>query len=295
MRKVYGDSLITRGGWVDLDRIDAEVEALLEHDAAQAERFFMNRKIAQEGAAFDIEHVKTLIKPRKLTEGSVICLGVDGARHEDSLAVVGTDVKSGYQWLVAVAERPQHAPDDYEHDLDLIDGPVTELIEGDKLVVWRAYCDDQHIRHLVDSWQNRFGEKRFVTWHTNRDKQMAWATRRYEEAISAGDVTFDGNPVFMTHLRHARKRMVTALDDKERQMHVLSKSSSRSPQKIDIAAAAVLSWEARSDALASGAVSLTETPEQPEPERPRGYEYGRAPVLTALGVGWSSSGGSDME
>jgi hypothetical protein len=89
--------------------------------------------------------------------------------------------------------------------------------------------------------------------------------------------------------------MVTALDDKERQMHVLSKSSSRSPQKIDIAAAAVLSWEARSDALASGAVSLTETPEQPEPERPRGYEYGRAPVLTALGVGWSSSGGSDME
>jgi len=295
MRKVYGDSLVTKGGWVDLDRIDAEVEALLEHDAAQAERFFMNRKIAQEGAAFDIEQVRALIKPHKLSEGSVVCLGVDGARHDDSLAVVGTDVKTGYQWLVAIEERPDHAPPDYEHDMSRIDGAVTELIEGDKLVVWRAYCDDQHIRHLVDSWQNRFGEKRFVTWHTNRDKPMAWATRRYEEAISAGDVTFDGNPTFMTHLRHARKRMVTTLDDKERQMHVLSKSSSRSPMKIDAAAAAVLSWEARSDALASGAVSLTDTPDEPEPERPKGYEYGRAPRIEMPVGAWTGGGGSDME
>jgi len=295
LKKVYGDSIIERGGWIDLDRIDAEIEALLAHDAAQAERWFLNRKVAQEGAAFDIEKVKSLIKPQKLTEGSVICLGVDGARHDDSLAVVATDVKTGYQWLVAIEERPQHAPEDYEHDLRHIDGAVSELIEGDKYVVWRAYCDDQHIRHLLDSWQNRFGEKRFVTWHTNRDKQMAWATRRYEEAIDAGDVTFDGNPTFMTHLRQARKRMVTALDDKDRPMHVLSKSSSRSPLKIDAAAAAVLSWEARSDALASGAISLDEQAPEPEPEPPRGYEYGRAPVLSALGTSWNSVGGSDME
>jgi len=57
----------------------------------------------------------------------------------------------------------------------------------------------------------------------------------------------------------------------------------------------VLSWEARSDALASGAVSLSEAQPEPEPERPRGYEYGRAPVLTTLGAGWNTSGGSDME
>jgi hypothetical protein len=95
MRKAYGDSLLSRGGWVDLDRIDAEVEALLEHDPAQAERFFLNRKIAMEGAAFDIEQIQKLVRPQKLTGESVVCLGVDGARHDDSLAVVGTDVKTG--------------------------------------------------------------------------------------------------------------------------------------------------------------------------------------------------------
>jgi len=295
MRKAYGDSLLTKGGWVDLDRIDAEVEALLEHDPAQAERFFLNRKLAQEGAAFDIEHIRTLVRPRRqLPEQSVITLGVDGARHNDSLAVVGTDVRTGYQWLVALVERPDHAPEDYEHDLDRIDGPVSELIENDRYVVWRAYCDDQHIRHLVDSWQNRFGVKRFVTWHTNRDKQMAWATRRYEEAISAGDVSFDGNPRFMDHLRNARKRMVTALDDKERQMHVLSKSSITSPHKIDAAAAAVLSWEARSDALAKGAVSLMETPPEPAEKPPPVYQANYAPPIVAP-VGVWSGGMSDME
>jgi hypothetical protein len=40
------------------------VEALLEHDPAQAERFFLNRKIAMEGAAFDIEQIKTLVRRR---------------------------------------------------------------------------------------------------------------------------------------------------------------------------------------------------------------------------------------
>ena len=55
LSKVYGDSAQSKGGWVDLDRIDAEIEALLEHDPAQAERFFLNRKLASEGAAFDHE------------------------------------------------------------------------------------------------------------------------------------------------------------------------------------------------------------------------------------------------
>jgi hypothetical protein len=61
------------------------------------------------------------------------------------LAVVATDVRSGHQWPVVIIERPDDAPDDYEHDLDVADGAVADLIEGDRYVVWRAYCDDQYI------------------------------------------------------------------------------------------------------------------------------------------------------
>jgi hypothetical protein len=292
MRKVYGDSTVEKGGWVDLDRIDAEIDALLEHDPAQAERYFLNRKLASEGAAFDPERVRELVKPRKLPAGSVIVLGVDGARHHDSLAVVGTDVRTGYQWLVAVVERPDHAPEDYEHDLSVIDGAVSELVEKGEYVLWRAYCDDQYIAHLIESWQNRFGAKRFITWHTNRQKQIAWAVRRFEEAIAAGDVTFDGSPVLVDHLRQARKRMLTVLDGEQRQMHTLAKDHIRSPRKIDAAMAAVLSWEARGDALASGAVSLDETKPQERPRPPKPYEADFAPDVPVLIGGWT---GGDME
>jgi hypothetical protein len=63
LQSVYGDSVIERGGWIDLERIDAEIEALLEHDPAQAERWFMNRTMASEGSAFDFEQWKRLAKP----------------------------------------------------------------------------------------------------------------------------------------------------------------------------------------------------------------------------------------
>jgi hypothetical protein len=57
---VYRDALVDRGGWVDRDRIHTEIDALLEHDAAQAERFFLNRKLATEGAAFDFVRFREL-------------------------------------------------------------------------------------------------------------------------------------------------------------------------------------------------------------------------------------------
>jgi hypothetical protein len=107
MQAVYGDSLTERGGWVDLDRIDAEVEALLEHDPAQAERFFLNRKLASEGAAFDFE--KWLDKARKRKappKGSPVVIGVDGALNDDALAVVACEIKTGFVWPLGIWERP---------------------------------------------------------------------------------------------------------------------------------------------------------------------------------------------
>jgi hypothetical protein len=57
LKKVYGDAATKPRPdapwepWIDLDRIDGEIEALLEYDPAQAERWFLNRKLASEGAS----------------------------------------------------------------------------------------------------------------------------------------------------------------------------------------------------------------------------------------------------
>ena len=72
-----------------------------------------------------------------------------------------------------------------------------------------------------------------MIWHTNRPRPIAWAVRNYEDAIASGDVSHDGNPTFIEHIRHARRRKLTVLDDKERQMHTLCKDTIGSPRKID--------------------------------------------------------------
>ena len=280
---VYGDSTIERGGWIDLDRIDSEIEALLEHDPAQAERWFMNRCLASEGAAFDAEAFKRLNAPKKVAGGEMIVLGIDGARHHDAIAVVATEVRTGYQWPLCIIERPVNAPEDYEHDQDELDGAVREAFGCWQ--VWRAYCDPHWIGSLVEAWQNEFGDKRVIAWLTNRPRPIAWAIRNYQTAITAGDLSHDGDERFVEHVGNARRRKLTVLDDKERAMHTLCKDTIQSPRKIDAAMAAVLSWEARGDCIAAGAVFMGDEPE-PEPEPDHRWRPGRAlPASALVGAG----------
>jgi hypothetical protein len=249
LKKVYGDAW-----WVDLDRIDGEIVALLaKGDAAQAERFFLNRKLAGEDAAFPPGLVDRNIVPgrKEADPKSLITIGVDGARFVDAIAVVATDVRSGFQWPLGVWERPEHAPDDYEHPFHEVDGAMTEAF--DRFRVWRVYVDPQYIDPLLEKWQGRWGEKVVMPWYTNRPKQVAWAVRGFIDAAGAEDWTHNGNATFVRHLKNARKYPLNVYDDKHRQMYSLSKDRPDSPRKIDAAMAAVLSWEARSDAIAGGA------------------------------------------
>ena len=257
LRIVYGDAVAgNRGGkkkrvepWIDLDRIDTEIRALIDRDAAQAERFFLNRKEAAEARAFNGDRWKSMAKSREVESGALVVIGIDGARFTDALAVVATEVETGYQWLVGVWERPANADEDYEHPKDEIDGALSEVFE--RFYVWRAYVDRQWIEDWVDSWQGRWGDKRVVPWLTNRPRQMAYAVRSYSEAIVAEDFDHDGATTFARHIKNAVKRLVNIYDDKRRQMHVIGKPDAS--RKVDAAIAGLLSWEARGDAISANA------------------------------------------
>lgn len=247
LRKVYGDSW-----WVDIDRVDSEIAALLARgDASQAERFFLNRKLAGEDAAFDPGLVEDQAEQREPERGALVVAGVDGARFADALAIVATEVSSGFQWPVGIWERPEHADERYEHPFDEIDGAMLDLFDG--FDVWRVEADPQWIDHLFETWQGRWGAKLIRPWYTNRPKAIAHAVRRYTDSIAAGDVLLSPDPLFLRHLKQATKRPVNVFDDEHRQMHTLAKDRPDSPRKIDAAMAAVLSWEARGDAIAADA------------------------------------------
>jgi dGTP triphosphohydrolase len=180
-----------------------------------------------------------------------VTLGIDGARFADALAVIATDALTGHQWPLGIWERPPSAPDDYEHPLDEVDGAVSEAFE--RWNVWRAYIDPQYIEGLVEKWQGRWGVKTVLEWRTNRPRQIAYAVRAYEDAMSAGDVSLADDADFLRHLKQARRQKLNVYDDQHRQLHTLNKDRPDSPRKIDAAMAAVLSWEARGDCVAAGA------------------------------------------
>lgn len=255
MKVVYGDSW-----WVDLDRIDGEIASLLEDgEAAQAERFFLNRKQAGESRAFDLDawdarrHKPKNYRP---DPGALIVIGVDGARFEDAFAALATEVETGFQWPLVILERPDNASHRYEHSFDEADGAIAEAFET--YDVWRMYCDDQWIGEWVDQWAGRYGDRRVIVWHTNRKTQICWAVKNYTNAINTGPLTHDGDQRMRQHIRNARKFPMNVRDDKGNLMHSIRKDRKDSPRKIDAGMAGTISWEARGDAIADGATASME-------------------------------------
>jgi hypothetical protein len=56
------------------------------------------------------------------------------------------------------------------------------------------------------------------------------------------------------HVANARRHDLTQRDERGQPLWVIRKDRHDSPNKIDYAMASVLSWEARTDAIASGVV-----------------------------------------
>lgn len=245
---------------VDLESIEAEAAELQERDPIQAERFFGNRIVSGSGQAFNADAwAENTAASHAVADRSLIVVGVDGARFHDALAIVATEVESGYQWPVAIIERPEEAPDDYEHDFEAADRAMRNLF--DTFDVWRVYIDPQYIEVLLERWQGRWGDKVIIEWLTHRDRPMAHALRKYRDGINTGAVLNDGDRQMAIHIGNAVKFASKTKDDEGRPMWLIKKPEPR--RKIDAAMAGALSWECRGDALAAGATA-----------RPRHRAYG---------------------
>jgi hypothetical protein len=81
---------------------------------------------------------------------------------------------------------------------------------------------------------------------------MSYALEGFNTAISGGDASNDGNVDLVRHLANAYRHDLPQRDDDGKPLWLIRKERSDSPHKIDLAMAAVLSWEARTDAITAG-------------------------------------------
>jgi len=219
-------------------------------DRAYFERVWLNRPVQSSRQAFDADRFKELSVDEKVEPGTLITIGFDGSRVYDSTAIVGTVVETGHQFIIGLWERPPRV-DDWEVPRDEVDQVFDEAMKTYQ--VWRAYCDPPYWDELVDEWAGRYGAKKIIKWFTNNYRRMAQSVRVYKQSIINGDLTNDGNPTFVAHIGNCRKHEINLEDDGGQPLFYLEKERRDSPEKIDVAVAAVLSWEARGDARAAGA------------------------------------------
>jgi phage terminase large subunit-like protein len=218
-------------------------------DRAYLQRVWLNQLVRSTTQAFDPEKWRALARSRTVAKKTLITIGFDGAMNEDATGIVATDVIEGYQWAAGAWERPHGLPT-WQVPVDEVDAVMHQLFA--EFEVWRLYADPWLWKDQTAKWVGEFGKTRVIEWFTNRPLQMAAALKNFESAINEGRLSHDGSPQFARHVANARRRAIHQRDSEGRPLWIIQKDRADSPFKIDLAMAAVLSWEARTDAIAAG-------------------------------------------
>jgi phage terminase large subunit-like protein len=241
--------------WTDVDRI---MSMFYQPDADRAylERVYLNRPVQAALRAFDVERWKELVKRNLvIPDGDTIALGFDGGRFDDGTGLVGTHCVTGYQWKLGLWEKPPDPAkaEGWEVDVDAVDAMVSDAFARWNVI--RMYCDPPKWETLVSAWIGRYSKKHVFEWWTNRRRPMAYAIRSYRQAIAAGELTHEDDAAFEHHIGNSCRLHTGLVDEEEKPLWILRKERPDSPNKIDLAMAGVLSWEAKNDAVAGGAVN----------------------------------------
>lgn len=230
--------------WSDLERIAAQWDRP-KVDKTYLERVWLNRWTAQESQAFNPKRWNSLGLPgERIPPRSRVTIGFDGARMRDATAMVVTDIKSGFQELGFLAERPLDADEDWEVDESEVSDKLAELMK--RFRVQKMYCDPPHWNSTIGEWSVKYPDV-VEEWWTNRRRPMITAIEGFSDAIEAGKLSHDGDPDFARHVANAGKAWTNLRDDEGERLWILGKL--HPDRKFDACMAAILSWKARMDEL----------------------------------------------
>jgi phage terminase large subunit-like protein len=227
-------------------------------DLAFWERTWCNRLVKGASQAFDVVRWEALTRPdNPVKRGDLITLALDGAQFHDSTALVATHVETGYQWMPGLWECPP-GKQDWQVPAGEVDALVRFLFA--EYTVWRFYADPPYWQSWIATWAGDLDkgraekDKRVVEWWTNRRRAMSFALENFKTAITDSTLSHDGDARLKRHLGNSRKQELAGMKDEQgKALWLIQKERPDSPQKIDAAVTAVLSWEARTDAIAAGA------------------------------------------
>lgn len=251
LRKAVLEASGITAAWSDIDGICRQWDDPSQ-DKGYLDRVWLNRPVHPASRAFDAERWKALaVRATLPAAGSWITLGFDGSMTRDATALIATDIVTGFQWPEGIWTRPENAPADWKINAEEVNAAVARIFKTYK--VWRLNADPPYWETEIRNWAGLYGDEIVVEFPTMAGGRIGPACRAYATAITNGDVTHNGSPQLTAHIGNACKRQLSQqFDDQGQQLWTIQKDRPNSPNKIDAAMAAVLSWEARTRALAAG-------------------------------------------
>lgn len=230
--------------WSDLHRIAAQWDRP-KVDKTYLERVWLNRWTAQESQAFNVKTWRALaLAGECIAPRSRVTIGFDGARMRDATALVVTDIKTGFQELGGLWERPLDAPLDWEVDESEVSERLADLFK--RFRVQKMYCDPPHWNSTVGEWSVKYPDV-VQEWWTARRRPMVNAILGYKDAMEAGKISHSGDPDLERHIGNAGRVQLNLTDEEGERLWILGKL--HPDRKFDACMAAILSWQARMDEL----------------------------------------------
>ncbi len=196
----YGDSARERGGWVNLDRITAEIRSprVLESDAR---RFFLNEEVA--GQDILVEPVAWDAMARLsdgLRPGDYIGIGFDGSRSRDSTALIAVR-RSDLRIFELGIWEPSRQPEGWVVPRPAVHQRLRDVFDAYK--VGRLLGDPWRWENDLSLWAAEFGDQVIVEFPTNVEQRMDKAIHRFVTAWADRALTHDGSPVLARHMKNA--------------------------------------------------------------------------------------------
>ncbi len=243
---IRGDSV-----WLDVKRI---VRSILDtrNPPSRSRRFWFNQITAAEDAWLTPQEVDAMSRPDTERTGELVMF-FDGSKSDDATGLVACRLTDGHLLTLGVWQRPSGvAGVGWVVPRAEVDLTVRGILDDGQIVAF--YADPSHAKDddatgfwdsTIDGWHRDYGAKlkhhsvrsgdgkHSIMWDMaspERTKQFTEAAMRFAEEV--GDITIDGHPALVQHLKHARRRP-------NRYGISLGKEHRESQKKIDLAVCAV--------------------------------------------------------
>lgn len=250
---VYGDAAVPGKGWIDLDRIWAEINdpATKEPDAR---RYYLNERVydaAQWIKAPEWDAAGPPSQPvRKLNpKKDKLALGYSGQTRNGAGALVGCRITDGALFLLGFWEKPENDRT-WEVPIVDVDSRVRKWMKRENS--YYLCVNPWTIQDVAGRWEVDHEDRVEGIWLTQKLRQ-AKMVDQFEEALYGGRLIHDGDVDLKRHVMNAFVQEVT-------EGYILKKEFDHSKRYINAAQAALLAYEACQIAIENGA--LDEPPDK---------------------------------